>query len=122
MSAYSAWPTGATWHRRTEGYLTYVLHLDLTCTKMVQMEGRVEVIRELLRDVPVSIRALARASGVSHVALIRAREDKTRLSPDVVERIISALREWSGSLSEWADRLEAVSDEAAGGDPPRSGG
>jgi uncharacterized protein (DUF2384 family) len=88
---------------------------------MVQMEGRVEVIRELLRDMPVSIRALARASGVSHVALIRAREDKTRLSPDVVERIISALREWSGSLSAWADRLEAT-DEAAGGDPPRSGG
>ena len=87
------------------------------------MEGRVQVIRELLRDMPVSIRALARASGVSHVALIRAREDKTRLSPDVVEQVISALREWSGRLTEFADRLEsAADDEVAGGDPPRSGG
>ena len=73
---------------------------------------------KLLREMPVSIRELARASDLTHVALLRAREDKTHLSPDAVERIISALREWSGSLSEWADRLEATTDEAAGGDPP----
>lgn len=80
------------------------------------------MIRELLRDMPVSIRALARASGVSHVALIRAREEKTRLSNEAVEQVISALREWSGSLSAWADRLEAAADgKAAEGDPSRSG-
>ncbi len=88
---------------------------------MVQMEGRVEVIRELLRDMPVSIRALARASDLTHVALLRARDSHMRLSDAAVRRIISALREWSGSLSEWADRLEAATDEAAR-DPPRSGG
>ena len=90
---------------------------------MVQMEARVEVLRELLREMPVSIRELARASDLTHVALLRARDGHMRLSDVAVQRIIAVLREWRGSLTEFADRLEAAADDgAAGRDPRRSGG
>ena len=81
------------------------------------MASRRDTLAELLREMPVSIRELARASDLTHVALLRARDGHMRLSEAAVQRIMSALREWSGSLSEWADRLEAATDEAAG-DPP----
>ncbi len=84
------------------------------------MASRRDTLAELLHEMPVSIRELARASDLTHVALLRARDGHMRLSDVAVQRIISALREWSGSLSAWADRLEAAADEAARRDPPRS--
>jgi hypothetical protein len=86
------------------------------------MASRRDTLAELLRDMPVSIRELARASDLTHVALLRARDGHMRLSEAAVQRIIAVLREWSGSLTEFAERLEAATDEAAGRDPPRSGG
>ena len=86
------------------------------------MASRRDTLAELLREMPVSIRELARASDLTHVALLRARDGHMRLSDVAAQRIIAVLREWGASLAEFADRLEAATDETSRRDPPRSGG
>lgn len=66
-------------------------------TIFVHMARRRDTLAELLREMPVSVRQLARASDLTHVALLRARDGQMRLS-------------------------DAAADETARREPPRSGG
>jgi hypothetical protein len=74
-------------------------------------------LRDVLRDSPVSIRELARASGLSHVALINARDGKIGLTTDSLKAIERAFRGYSVTCSRLAERLAAaVPSTEEGGD------
>lgn len=72
------------------------------------MESQSAALNVVLREVPGSIRKLARAAGLSNVALIRARDGDFQLGPDKIAAIVKALRLWSTRCAELADRLEAA--------------
>jgi len=84
--------------------------LTILCilTILVTMERVRAVLRRILRETPSSMRRLADKSGLTHGALVRARDGDIRLSPDSVRRIANALREWSATCADLADRLEAA--------------
>ena len=88
---------------------------------MVQMPTPQNVLQEILTEAPGSMRELARAAGLSHVALIRARDGKMNLSQDAISGIACALREWGETCTGLADRLEASGEQqrAFGGEPGR---
>ena len=70
---------------------------------------------EVVERAPASLRALGRAAGVDHSALVRARTGERGLSPASLLRLAAALREWGDTCAELADRLEAAAGEATGG-------
>ena len=63
-------------------------------------------LKKALKESPASIRATARAAGVSHALLILARDGKTPLTPKVSRKLVRAFRKWSKLYAELADRLE----------------
>lgn len=63
------------------------------------------------------MRELARAAGISHTLLMQVRNGRTRLSPETVERVVRALRDWSATCAELAERLEEAAGEARRGGP-----
>lgn len=65
----------------------------------------------VLDEIPVSIRQLARRSGVSHTLLLLAKNGETRLAPETVRRVVAALREMGGELDALADKLEAAAEK-----------
>ena len=69
------------------------------------------VLRMKLDNLPISIRELARRSGLSHVLLVRARDGHERLSPAAVAKVVRALREMGAELESVADALEGASKE-----------
>lgn len=81
-----------------------------TITILVHMPTLREVLREVIQEVPGSIRELARAAELTHVALIRARDGKMDLSPEATARVIGVLRNWGEKCSALANRLEAASE------------
>ena len=53
------------------------------------------LLSKIVDEAPASMRQLARASGLSHVSLIRARQGEKRLSSQALLRVVAALRAWS---------------------------
>jgi len=66
------------------------------------------LLRRVLHETPGSMRELARNSGLTHGALVRARDGDIRLSPDSISRIANTLRTWSATCAVLADQLEAT--------------
>lgn len=65
-------------------------------------------LQAVLSRAPGSIRELARAAGLSHASLIQARDGQIGLKPESVRSIVEALRAWSTTCADLADRLEAA--------------
>lgn len=65
------------------------------------------MLREVLQRAPGSIRELARAAGVDVTLLTKVRDGDRRLTPATREKVVGALRRWSETTVELADRLEA---------------
>ena len=62
-------------------------------------------MREAIKRSPLSIRALARAAGVSHVTLLKIRDGEFAASEDLVRRLLDAVEGWSADLDGTARRL-----------------
>ena len=54
------------------------------------------------------MRELARAAGVSHATLVRARAGDFELSPERVRSLVAVLREWGSTCAHLADELESA--------------
>jgi hypothetical protein len=65
----------------------------------------------VLDKMPISIRELARRAGVSHVLLLQARAGEAKLTPDVAQRVVKALREMSEEMAGLADLLEEATQK-----------
>jgi predicted transcriptional regulator len=72
------------------------------------------VIRAAVQQAPGSIRELAREAGLSESALRQVRDGEIDLTADSVRRIIRALRRWSRTTADLADRLEAALEREGG--------
>jgi hypothetical protein len=59
-----------------------------------------------MRQAPGSVRDLAREAGISEAALRQARDGTIQFTPDTTGKLIRALRRWSRTTAELADRLE----------------
>jgi hypothetical protein len=68
-------------------------------------EGWRAVLRDVLAEAPGSIRELAEQAGLSHAALIRARDGEIDLTAESLERIERALRRYAERSAKLADRL-----------------
>ena len=68
-------------------------------------ESRTAAVREAIKRSPLSIRALARAAGVSHVTLLKIRDGEFAASEDLVRRLLDAVEGWSADLDGTARRL-----------------
>ena len=79
------------------------------------MESQREAIRQILQQAPGSIRELAREAELTHAALIQVRDGKTTLTPESVRKVAGALRRWSATCAELADRLETAQPKPKGG-------
>lgn len=80
------------------------------------MEKGRDVLREILQRAPGSIRELARAAGVDVRLLTMIRDGDRRLTAATREKVTAALRRWSETTGELADRLEASDIEPGGTD------
>jgi len=67
-----------------------------------------QVVSKILEDMPGSIRALSRESGVDHATLLKVRDGELGLSQEAAESIISALRRWGKTCNRLADQLETA--------------
>lgn len=67
-----------------------------------------DALQSVLEDSPASIRALARAAGVSHALLVAIRAGERRMTPATRDALVAALRRWSRKHAELADALEAA--------------
>jgi predicted transcriptional regulator len=70
-----------------------------------------KALRVTLRDLPVSIRQLARVAGLPHSTLVLVRDGKLNLSPAATAKVVRALREMSDGLAESAERIEDAARE-----------
>lgn len=77
-----------------------------TLAILASMERVRATLGRVFEEIPASIRQLARASGLTHGALLLARDGRSGLRPETVRRIAGALRTWSGTCAELADELE----------------
>ena len=64
------------------------------------------MIRKVLRESPISLRALAREAGVSHVTLLKVRDGEFEASDQVRRGVLRALRKQEALLRRLADQLE----------------
>jgi predicted transcriptional regulator len=64
------------------------------------------MIRKVLRESPISLRALAQEAGVSHVALIKIRDGEFEASAEIQKAVLKALRKQEATLRRLADQLE----------------
>jgi hypothetical protein len=72
--------------------------------------------RTALREMPGSIRALAREAGLSDALLIRVRDGERGLTRETVRAVAAALRGWGDRCHALAEALEQ--DDG----PPEQGG
>lgn len=79
------------------------------------MEEPQAVLRKVLETSPASLRALARAAGVSPKLVRMIRDGDRRLTSEVRAKLVDALRRWEDDLGDAAECLEAV-DLKTGGD------
>jgi len=63
---------------------------------MSQLE---EAIRRALAEVPGSLRAVARETGVAHSTLVRILNGERSATPEVVEALADALGRWAEQCS-----------------------
>ena len=80
------------------------------------MENGQTALQTVLDHVPTSIRSLAHEAGVSEGLLRAIRDGRRRLTPEVREALVAALRERATTYGDLADRLEAVDLEPGGED------
>ena len=63
------------------------------------MSQREEAIRRALAEVPGSLRAVARETGVAHSTLVRILNGERNATPEVVEALADALGRWADRCS-----------------------
>lgn len=63
---------------------------------------------KVLNELPISIRELAKRSGVNRSTLQAARDGEFRLTPENTRKVIEALRATSDDMTRHADALEAA--------------
>jgi plasmid maintenance system antidote protein VapI len=69
------------------------------------------VLSRAIQRAPCSVRALARAAGVSHVTLALIVQGKQRATPRVAFKVARALDEWATKCRKEAARVrEAAND------------
>jgi transcriptional regulator with XRE-family HTH domain len=66
------------------------------------------VVRRALRRAPCSIRALARAAGVSHVLLAEIRRGRKAVTPRVARMVAAALEQWGTQCHVEAARVRTA--------------
>ena len=64
------------------------------------------MIRKLLKQSPISLRALAKEAGVSHVALIKIRDGEFEASDEIKRSVLKSLRKREALLKKLADQFE----------------
>lgn len=69
-------------------------------------------VATVLRHTPISLRALAKASGMSHALLSLIQSGERTATPEVARRLASSLRELSRTAGTLAARLERAADAA----------
>lgn len=67
------------------------------------------VVRQAIADAPRSLRALARAAGVSHVTLLRIRDGDEPVSARVATKLARVLDAWAVEHTREAERLSRCS-------------
>ena len=67
-----------------------------------------QMVSKILHEIPASIRALSRESGVDHATLLKIRDGELGLSEDAADRLVAALRRWGATCNRLADDLETV--------------
>ena len=89
-------------------------HTKLVCMNRERLR---QAVADAMEQAPGSIRALARAAGVSHVMLIQVRDGLRPASRGVGEGVAAALEGWSDELAGLARAVR----EALEADPPPEG-
>ncbi|MGH7557176.1 MAG: hypothetical protein ACREMD_05260 [Gemmatimonadota bacterium] len=77
----------------------------------VTMGRQQRLLRHVFRRMPASMTALAKAAGLSHVALLRARRGDFDLESDRLRTMADVLRGWGETSIELADRLEEFAEQ-----------
>lgn len=84
---------------------------------IADMEEIQDALRKVLDAIPASTRALAREAGVSPKLLRMIRDGERRLTPQVRDELVAALRRWEAQCGDAAEALEAADLEPSqGGD------
>lgn len=96
--------------------MTFTLDLAPACTLFTYMGNGQAALQTVLDRSPASIRSLAHAAGVSEGLLRAIRDGRRRLTPEVREALVAALRERAMTYGDLADQLEAVDLETGGED------
>ena len=73
------------------------------------------VVRHAIQRAPCSVRALAKAAGVSHVTLALIVQGKQRATPRVALKVARALDQWAARCAQQSGKVRA----AVGGRSPR---
>ncbi len=66
----------------------------------------------MIAELPVSVRSLARAAGVSHVSLLLRRDGQRTMSDGRLLDVVAALRKWSCEFGELGAELEKAVRES----------
>ena len=72
---------------------------------VVIMDALSRAVARALADAPSSLRALARAAGVSHVTLLQVRQGTLPASPTVAAKVARALTGWGTKCQRAASRI-----------------
>ena len=70
-----------------------------------------QVVTKILREIPGSIRALSRESGVDHATLLKIRAGELGLSDDAAKKLVAGLRQWGKKLRTSAEKCDRLARE-----------